>query len=61
MNRAMKALEATETLCEAKNIARDMKQTLMAVERRYGADHHISKLFDDRYWGFVDAMVFKYS
>lgn len=61
MNRAMKALEATTTLSEAKEIARDMRQTAITVERRYGSDHHITKTFNDRYLDFVDEMVFKYS
>ena len=44
-------------LAEAKEIARDMKKSALAVASKYGADHPIAKSLSDRYWDFVDVMA----
>lgn len=54
-------LLATATLAEAKEIARDMRTTALAVEGKYGMGHPIAQSFTDRYFDFVDAMAEKFA
>jgi hypothetical protein len=46
------------TLEDAKAVARDMRQTAIAVGNKYGEGHPIARSFSDRYSDFVDAMAF---
>lgn len=54
-------LAEVSTLAEAKAIARDMRQTALAVESKYGVGHPTAKTFSDRYFDFVDAMAEKFA
>lgn len=54
-------LEEVSSLAEAKEIAREMRQTAMVVTAKYGSDHPTAKGFSDRYWNFVDAMAEKFA
>lgn len=58
---AATVLAEIETLSEAKEIARDMRKTALAVEAKYGPDHSTAKMFSERYWDFIDEMTFKFS
>lgn len=58
---AATVLAEVETLAEAKEIARDMRATALAVEAKYGADDDTAKIFSERYWNFVDEMAVKFS
>ena len=49
------------TLAEAKEIAREMRETALVVAKAHGADSDTAKVFDDRYWAFVDEMAFKFA
>ena len=49
------------TIAEAKAIVSDVRLTAVAVSAKYGDDHAISKEFWDRYYNYVDVMVFKYA
>lgn len=48
------------TLADAKEIVADIRATAIAVEKARGADHSTTKIFWDRYWGYVDEMAFKF-
>lgn len=54
-------LAEVETLAEAKAIARDLRLTAIAVADKYGLTHATTKIFDDRYMNFVDAMAEKFA
>lgn len=54
-------LAETSSLAEAKEIAREMRQTSMVITAKYGSDHPTAKSFSDRYWAFVDAMAEKFA
>ena len=54
-------LADVETLTEAKEIARSMRETALVVAKAYGDDHPTAKVFSDRYWAFVDEMAFKFA
>ena len=54
-------LSEVETLAEAKEIARSLRQTMMVVEAKYGMGHSTTKIYADRYFDFVDAMAEKFA
>lgn len=54
-------LEECATLEEAKEVARDMRKTSIAVANKYGTEHPTAKGFSDRYWAFVDAMAERFA
>lgn len=54
-------LATVNTLAEAKEIARDLRLTAIAVANKYGLSHPTTKVFDDRYMNFVDAMAEKFA
>lgn len=58
---AATVLAGVNTLAEAKEIARDMRQAALVVEAKYGPDHSTSKEFSARYWDFIDEMTFKFA
>lgn len=50
-------LAEVSSLAEAKEIARDMRQTALTVAAKYGEGHPTTVIFSNRYWAFVDAMA----
>ena len=54
-------LADVKTLAEAKDIAREMRETALVVARSLGDDHPTAKSVSDSYWAFVDEMAFKFS
>ena len=58
---SIRAINAAKNMAEAKEICRDIRQTFLAVEAKYGPDHHITKDFSDMYDNAVDEMSYLYN
>lgn len=54
-------LEDVATLAEAKEIAREMRETALVVANALGDDHPTAKSVSESYWSFVDEMAFKFA
>lgn len=54
-------LADVETLAEAKDIARGMRETALVVAGALGYDHPTAKSASDSYWAFIDEMAFKFA
>ena len=61
MNTSIRALNACKTLSEAKEIAAELRETAIAIEKKYGVDSAESKPWTDRYVSFVDEMAYMYN
>lgn len=54
-------LADVDTLEEAKEIARGMRETVLVVASSLGDDHPTSKSVSDSYWAFIDEMAAKFA